>query len=85
MYCEVCNMLHTVRTCPTTMYVCMYVCTYRYRSNNMIHTIRIVAILTYAHLQILYSGEFLQDKIFADGSKNENSLITFLRMLAHHV
>ena len=29
-----------------------------------------------------YSGKFSRDKIFADGSKNENSRIKFSRMLA---
>ena len=29
-----------------------------------------------------YSGKFSRDKIFADGSKNDNSRIKFSRMLA---
>ena len=34
------------------------------------------------HIHIPFSGKFSQDKIFADGSKNENSQIKFSWMLA---
>ena len=38
----------------------------------------------YTPTHIPYSGKFLQDEIFTDGSKNENSQIKFLQMLAYH-
>ena len=59
--------------CGDIVYVHMYMCVY----------------VQYMHTRALgyipYSGKFLQDKIFADGSENKHSwIIKFSRMVAYH-
>ena len=51
-----------------------------------VEPIRTYVCMLYVHVNYrTYSGKFSMDKIFADGSENENVRIKFSQMLAYHV